>query len=322
MATTRFHDLSEARLQVIESGDPRNPLLMFSHGFPEGAYSWRHQIDHFAARGWHVLAPYQRGYGESSNPHDVSAYTSEKLSRDLIELAAATGHDDMVLVGHDWGAIIGWDFLKMFPQHLRAYVGVSVPYIKWPMKPTELMKSQHGDRFFYMLYFQSVGPAEREMEADVRFAMQSTLWSACAEGFQSRTPYPKGLHYSDCGFLTLNPTPREMPWPWLTNADLDRYTDDFTKSGFFGPISYYRNLDVNYEWVSGTDPTKIDVPVYFIGGEHDLTNVMDPNGIARMGGIFPDFRGSTVIPAIGHWTQQEDPVAFNHALEGFLQTLN
>ena len=322
MATTRFHELSEARLQVIEAGDPHNPLLMFSHGFPEGAYSWRHQIDYFAARGWHVLAPYQRGYGESSKPHDVSAYTSEKLSRDLIELAAATGHDDMVLVGHDWGAIIGWDFLRMFPQHLRAYVGVSVPYIKWPMKPTELMKSQHGDRFFYMLYFQSVGPAEREMEADVRFAMQSTLWSACAEGFQSRKPYPKGLHYSDCGFLTLNPAPHEMPWPWLTNEDLDRYTDDFTKSGFFGPISYYRNLDANYDWVSGTDPTKINVPVYFIGGEHDLTNVMDPNGISRMDGIFPDFRGSTVIPAIGHWTQQEDPVAFNNALESFLNTFD
>lgn len=321
MADQRFYELSEVRLQVIEAGDPSNPLLMLAHGFPEGAYSWRHQVDHFAARGWHVLAPYQRGYGESSKPMDVSAYTSEKLSLDLIELARATGHENMVLAGHDWGAIIGWDFLRMFPQHLRAYVGVSVPYIKWPMRPTELMKSQHGDRFFYMLYFQGVGPAEDELEADVRHTMKSTLWSACGTGFQQRKPYPKGLHYSDCGFLTLNPIAPDLPWTWLDDADLDRYTDDFTKSGFFGPISYYRNLDANFEWVKDSNPSEIDVPVYFIGGEHDLTNVMDPNGINRMGGILKDFRGATVIPEIGHWTQQEAPAAFNTALENFLATL-
>ena len=172
MAKTHFYDLSEVRLQVIEAGNPSDPLLMLAHGFPEGAYSWRHQIDHFASRGWHVLAPYQRGYGESSKPHDVSAYTSEKLCGDLIELAHATGHEDMVLVGHDWGAIIGWDFYRMHPNHLRAYVGVSVPYIKWPMQPTELMKSQHGDRFFYMLYFQAVGPVEAELEAICREVLE------------------------------------------------------------------------------------------------------------------------------------------------------
>jgi pimeloyl-ACP methyl ester carboxylesterase len=64
------------------------------------------------------------------------------------------------------------------------------------------------------------------------------------------------------------------------------------------------------------------VPLYFIGGEHDLTNVMDPNGINRMAGMFPGFQGSTVIPNIGHWTQQEDSVSFNAALENFLGTLS
>jgi len=322
MAKTHFYDLSEVRLQVIEAGNPSDPLLMLAHGFPEGAYSWRHQIDHFASRGWHVLAPYQRGYGESSNPRDVSAYTSEKLCGDLIELAHITGHEDMVLVGHDWGAIIGWDFYRMYPNHLRAYVGVSVPYIKWPMQPTELMKAQHGDRFFYMLYFQAVGPVEAELEANVRYTMQSTMWSACAEGFQQRKPYPKDLHYSDCGFLTLNPTAPDVPWSWLSVADLDRYTDDFTKSGFFGPVSYYRNLDRNYEWVTQGAGEIPNVPLYFIGGEHDLTNVMDPNGINRMAGMFPGFQGSTVIPNIGHWTQQEDSVSFNAVLENFLGTLS
>ena len=190
------------------------------------------------------------------------------------------------------------------------------------MQPTELMKSQHGDRFFYMLYFQAVGPVEAELEANVRYTMQSTMWSACAEGFQQRKPYPKDLHYSDCGFLTWNPTAPDVPWSWLSVADLDRYTDDFTKSGFFGPVSYYRNLDRNYEWVTQGAGEISNVPLYFIGGEHDLTNVMDPNGISRMAGIFPGFQGSTVIPKIGHWTQQEDSVSFNAALENFLGTLS
>ena len=82
-------------------------------------------------------------------------------------LLDATGHDDAVFVGHDWGALVVWDLARLHPERVRAVVGVSVPYTQWPAPPTDLFKTASGDRFFYILYFQQVGPAETELDADV-----------------------------------------------------------------------------------------------------------------------------------------------------------
>ena len=128
------------------------------------------------------------------------------------------------------------------------------------------------------------------------------------------------------GFLTRMSAPPALPLPgpegpWLTEQDLRTYADEFAHSGFFGPISYYRNLDANFEVVKDLGPERVAMPVYFIGGTDDVVNVMDPSGIERMQNLLPDFRGSTVLEGVGHWTQQEAPAAFNKALLGFLKSL-
>src|SRR6478736_7963219 len=126
--------------------------------------------------GYHVLAPDQRGYGRSSAPKDVAAYGIEYLGGDLLGLLDATGHDDAVFVGHDWGALLVWDLARIHPDRVRAVVNVSVPYTEWPAPPTEVFKAASGDRFFYILYFQQVGPAEAELDADVERTMRTVLW--------------------------------------------------------------------------------------------------------------------------------------------------
>ena len=93
-----------------------------------------------------------------------------------------------MFVGHDWGALIVWDLIRLHPERVRAVVGVSVPFVDWPAPPTELFRQRFGDRFFYILYFQEVGPAEREMEADVRRTMHDILWSASAAGADREPP--------------------------------------------------------------------------------------------------------------------------------------
>ena len=128
------------------------------------------------------------------------------------------------------------------------------------------------------------------------------------------------------GFLTMmsKPPPRPFVGPegaWLTEEDLQLYADEFSNSGFFGPISYYRNLDANFEIIKTLDADRVSMPVYFIGGTDDVVNVMDPTGVERMQNLLPDFRGSTILQDVGHWTQQEAPAAFNEALLGFLTTL-
>jgi pimeloyl-ACP methyl ester carboxylesterase len=319
--------LGDVTLQVHAAGDPDAPAVILSHGFPELAYSWRHQMQPLADAGYFVIAPDQRGYGHSSAPRDVSAYGIGALTGDLCALLDHYGKDDAVFVGHDWGAMIVWDAAKLHSNRVRAVVGVSVPFVHWPAAPTQLMSMVYGDRFFYILYFQPVGPAEAELDADPYRTMSAVLYGASGPGFGSRDltnielPPMEGT-----GFLTMMPEVPARPFTscegqWLHENELQHYADEFAHSGFFGPVSYYRNLDANFAAVADVGPANVTMPSYFIGGTLDPVATMDPTGVQRMYDTLPDFRGHVMIDGAGHWTQQEAPTQFNDALLGFLRTL-
>jgi pimeloyl-ACP methyl ester carboxylesterase len=212
-----------------------------------------------------------------------------------------------------------WEVARLHPERVRAVVGVSVPFVAWPGRPTELMKMQVGDRFFYMLYFQQVGPPERELEADVARTMRMVLWGGSDEGFRGPPADPPPMEGT--GFLSFGVEPPPLPWPWLTEDDLRRYVDAFEASGFFGPLSWYRNLDANFDVLKDLPADRLAMPSYFIAGANDVVLVMDEHGIERMRNLLPGYRGETLIPGAGHWVQQESPQVFNDALIGFLATL-
>ena len=315
--------VNNVELDVQQAGDPANPTVVLCHGFPELSYSWRHQMVPLAKAGFHVIAPDQRGYGHSSSPGEVAAYGIGGLAGDLLGLLDHFGKDSADFVGHDWGALIVWDLARLHPQRARSVVGVSVPFVQWPAPPTQLMKAVYGDRFFYILYFQQPGVAEAELERDIYDSMSKILWGASGVGFGGRNRGAGLPPMEGTGFLTMMREPPARPFdgaegPWLTETDLQTYADEFAHSGFFGPVSYYRNFDVNFDVVSGLGPERLTMPTYFIGGTDDVVNVMDPSGIERMKNLLPDFRGSTVLDGVGHWTQQEAPAAFNEALLRFL----
>jgi pimeloyl-ACP methyl ester carboxylesterase len=315
-------------LDVHHAGDPSNPTVVLSHGFPELAHSWRHQLPVLAAAGYHVIAPDQRGYGRSSAPKEVTAYGIEQLCGDLTGLLDHFGKDQAIFVGHDWGAIIVWEMAKLHPERCRAVGAASVPFVAWPAPPTELMKMVYGENFFYILYFQEVGPAERELDADPYRSMATILWGASGAGFASvdranMTPSPM----VGTGFLTNMPAVPERPFvgahgPWLSETDLQVYADAYAHSGFFGPVSYYRNLDANYEITKAVAGADVTMPTFFIGGSLDPVNLMDPTGVDRMRDALANFKGAVIIEGAGHWMQQEAPDAFNDALLGFLRNLD
>lgn len=332
MPDIREHDIvldrdgGQITLRVLEAGDRANPTVLLSHGFPELAYSWRHQFAPLVEAGYHVIAPNQRGYGHSSAPKDVSAYGIQHLTGDLAALLDHLGKEQAVFVGHDWGAMIVWDMAKLHPERVRAVCGVSVPFVTWPAPPTALMKAVYGDRFFYILYFQPVGPAETELDADPRRTMLQVLYGASGGATVGREMPTELPPMEGTGFLTMMGEPPALPFvgpegPWLTEADLDVYAAEYTNSGFFGPVSYYRNLDNNFAVTQGLGPERLTMPSYFIDGDLDVVRNMDPTGPERMRDTLPDFRGHTRIDGSGHWTQQETPTAFNDALLGFLAGL-
>jgi pimeloyl-ACP methyl ester carboxylesterase len=152
-------DVNGLTLRVHQAGDPAKPIVMLCHGFPELGHSWRHPMAPLAEAGYHVLAPDRSWALVRTN--DISAYGIGNLTDDLLALLDHFGKNDAVFVGHDWGALIVWELARLHPQRVRGVVGVSVPYVSWPGRPTDLMKMMYGDRFFYILYFQQAA-AERE----------------------------------------------------------------------------------------------------------------------------------------------------------------
>ena len=118
--TERVVESNGVRLRTLEAGRLGDPLVVLAHGFPELAYSWRHQIPALAAAGYHVLAPDQRGYGESTCPGAVEEYSIDKLAADLIGLVDDAGAEHATFVGHDWGSIIAWNMPLLYPDRVAA----------------------------------------------------------------------------------------------------------------------------------------------------------------------------------------------------------
>ena len=115
-STERLVETNGVQLRVIDAGDRDAPVVVLAHGFPELAYSWRHQIPALADAGYRVLAPDQRGYGGSSKPEAVDAYNVVELSADIVGLLDDIGAERAVLVGHDFGGVVAWTAPLLHPD--------------------------------------------------------------------------------------------------------------------------------------------------------------------------------------------------------------
>jgi len=308
-------------LHVAASGPADGRPVVLCHGFPELWYSWRHQLGALGDAGYRALAPDLRGYGKSSHPQgDVAEYGSDRLTADLCGLLDHFGHSQAAFVGHDWGAMVVWEMGKLHPDRMSSIYNMSVPFTQSPARPTEIFEAIFTDKFFYILYFQPVGPAEKELEADPHTFLRNILYSAGGEGMaesQALVDAPR----EGTGFLDiLGEAPSELP-AWLTEDDVDVYADAFATGGFFGPLSFYRNMDANWERGKDIPPSTLAMPVGFLTGSLDPVIAMMPDAAGEMDSILPDFRGMTTVDGAGHWVQQERPQESNAALLDFLASV-
>jgi pimeloyl-ACP methyl ester carboxylesterase len=305
-------------LHVATAGPPDGKPVVLCHGFPELWYSWRHQLVALADAGYRVLAPDLRGYGASSHPTEVADYGSDRLTGDLCGLLDHYGYETAHYTGHDWGAMVVWEMGRLHPERVSSLYNMSVPYSNAPAPPTEIFNAIFAGKFFYMLYFQPVGPAEAELEADPRLFLRTILYSAGGEGMASGiSPMPDAPR-EGTGFMDiLSPAPEQLP-PWVTEHDIDVYAEAFAKGGFFGPVSFYRNMDANWQRSKDIPPSVYTMPTGFLTGSLDPVSLMMPGAVEGMTSSFPDFRGATVVEGAGHWVQQEKPAETNAALLTFL----
>jgi pimeloyl-ACP methyl ester carboxylesterase len=302
-------------LNIAEAGE--GPLVLLLHGFPESWYSWRHQFKPLADAGYHVVAPDMRGYGKSDKPLNIEDYNQVEVVNDVIGLIPALGNETAVVIGHDWGAPTAWATALHHPDAVRAVGALSVPFMpRSPVPPMALMREMFKGQFFYQLYFFEPGVAEAEFEADIRLALKKFLVLAGGETDLSALPAKKE---GDDMFSDL-PDPGQLP-SWLTEADLDFYAAEFKRSGMRGPLNYYRNHDLTWELTKDA-PQSISQPAFFVAGSNDGVVMMAAEAIKFMPHFVTDLRINTLIPKIGHWTQQEAPNAVNDFILSFLKEID
>jgi pimeloyl-ACP methyl ester carboxylesterase len=302
-------------MHLDEAGPADGPLVVLCHGFPELAYSWRHQLPALADAGYHVVAPDQRGYGDTSRPEKIEDYDIVHLHDDLLGLLDELGEEQAVFVGHDWGSMVVWQLALRNPQRVRGVVGMSVPFVpRSQMPPIQIWKQVFTDTWFYILYFQEPGVADEDLGRDAHTTMRRFLCGVSTAGEASAMLSSRDGR----GMVERMPEPTALP-DWLTQEEVDHYGDVFARTGFTGGLNWYRNFDRNWELTPELDGAKVTVPSAFIGGADDPVLVMaPPTGMEEW---LTDFRGSTIVPAAGHWVQQEKPAEVNRALLDFLKTI-
>ncbi|MFM9612680.1 alpha/beta hydrolase [Streptomyces sp. V2] len=289
-------------LEVFEAGRQHagNPVVL-CHGWPEHAFSWRHQVPALVAAGYHVIVPNQRGYGNSSRPADVAAYDIEHLTGDLVGLLDHYGYDDATFVGHDWGAMVVWGLALLRPDRVNRVINLSLPYQERGEKPwIASMEEAFGGDFYFVHFNRQPGIADAVFDENPdRF-----LRNLYRKNEPPREPRP-GMALID---LARAETP--LGEPVMSDSELAVYVSAFTASGFTGGVNWYRNLDRNWHVLEDVDPV-VRQPTLMIYGDRDV--IQRPENLAE---FVP--RVDVVGLDCGHWIQQERPEETNRTIVEWL----
>jgi pimeloyl-ACP methyl ester carboxylesterase len=289
---SRYVTTNGVRLACLEAGPVDGPLVLLMHGFPEIAYSWRHQLGPLGAAGFHVVAPDMPGYGRSDKP-DVT-YDCEWINATLMGLVDGLGHERVVIAGHDWGGLLVWIMARQYPERVAGVIGVNTPDLPRPHQPpVQTLRRLGGDRPYYLVQFQDRGAAEwvfswggraHDDFVDVMFGGPATVVASA---------FPPAV--------------------------LDVYKRAFRGAGALTPpLEYYRNMDRNWELTAPIADRKITVPCLMISADGD--RVLTPAMADGMEARVPDLE-RVVIADCGHWTQQERPRETTAAMLAYLRRL-
>ena len=299
-------------MAVHESGQGKPVVLL--HGFPELAYSWRHQLPALAAAGYRAIAPDQRGYGASSKPTGVSNYTIQELTGDVLGLLDALEIRQAVIVGHDWGALLAWQLALLAPDRMSGLITLNIPFFaRPPMDPIAYMRQELGENF-YIVNFQDSDLADRTCEESPGrlFDVMMRRNQITRAEFNS---LPKEMRqFSLLAALAGTELRGE---PLLTPIERQVFVDAFTAGGFTAPIDWYRNWTHNWETTAGIDQV-VRVPTLFIGADNDV--IISPQQIDAMKPYVEELEVH-MLENCGHWSQQEQPDEVNALILDWLERL-
>jgi pimeloyl-ACP methyl ester carboxylesterase len=273
-----FIQAGALRFEVATAGDPASPrLALLLHGFPECAFSWRHQIEFLAARGYRVWAPNQRGYGNSPQPRGVRAYHLDELTRDVANLIDAAGASEVLLAGHDWGAMVAWAFAI---QRLRPLARLAIFNVPHPAIFRAALRTNkvQRKRSRYVAFFQLPWLPE--------YMLTRRGGALIDEAF-------RGMAVDKSRF------PDDVLAVYRANA--------LRPGGATAMLNWYRAAGRSFGDANAPTPT-IETPTLMVWGEQDSAL-----GKELTLGTDRHVKDLTLryLPDVSHWVQQEAPERVN-----------
>jgi pimeloyl-ACP methyl ester carboxylesterase len=281
--TTRAITANGLRFAIDEAGEG-DCVALCLHGFPESRFSWRHQLPVLAGMGWRAAAPDMRGYGDTTRPVGKAAYRMEHLVEDVAALFDTQGARRRLLVAHDWGALIAWQFAMQKTRPLDGLVVMNVPHPSvfravLRRSPRQLARSWYV--FFFQLPFLP--------EAMLRGRRARAVGQAFVGMAVDKSAFP--------------------------DAVLEHYRSNALAPGALtAMINYYR---ANFGLLGRAAPAPvIETPTLLIWGEEDTAL-----GLELTEGYAPYVADFTLrrLPGVSHWVQQEAPGRVNAALSAWMQ---
>ncbi|RAK51237.1 alpha/beta hydrolase [Phenylobacterium deserti] len=309
MPPVAYAPVNGIELAYYESGPRRGVPLILCHGFPELAFSWRHQIKALSAAGRWVVAPDQRGYGLSSRPASAEAYDMEHLTGDLVGLLDHLGVEKAIFCGHDWGGLLTWQMPLMHPGRVAGVIGLNTPFLpRSPIDPIAVMRTTMGPDM-YIVWFQTPDEPDAVLAADVEKTMRFFMRrpAALKEGMKaehgrSRFAFRPLIEKFDSA---------NTQGQFLSPEELAVFVEAFQRTGFTGGINWYRNLTRNWERSAGLPNHIKGTPCLMITAENDP--VLRPAMALGMPLLVSDLE-THMIHDSGHWTQQEKPEDVNRLI--------
>lgn len=306
--TTQFPEptiipVNGVELEVFEDGreNAGNPIVL-CHGWPELAWSWRYQVPALAAAGYHVIAPNQRGYGNSSRPVDATEYDITHLTGDLTALIDHFGYSDATFVGHDWGAMVVWGLALLHPDRVNGVIALSVPYMDRGEKPwVEFLEDLFGEDNYFVHFNRHPGVADAVFDANAHRFLRNLF----RKNEPSTAPSP--------GMALIDLAHQENPAgdPVMSEKDLAVFVSAFEQAGFTGSVNWYRNVDRNWHILGQVDSI-VGQPTLMIYGDRDVV----PKS-ANLTRFVPN--AEVVTLDCGHWIQQEKPEETTDAILNWLR---
>lgn len=270
------------QLHYVTQGEGQ--LMLLLHGFPEFWYSWRHQIPEFASD-YKVVAVDLRGYNDSDRPQSRSAYRMDELVEDVKGTITGLGYKRCILVAHDWGGAIAWNFVYRYPDLVDRLIILNLPH---PAKFAQGLRTwQQLARSWYVFFFQL--PLFPEL------LLKANLYKAMEQAF-------RGMAIDKSAF---------------SDADIEAYTKALAKPGALtAALNYYRNILPGFLTQSDW-PVLTQIPTLMIWGEEDTA--LGKELTIGTEDYVQDFQ-IHYIPNCSHWVQQEQPQLVNQYIRTFLNS--